>query len=155
MWNVIELRCPLGSLPVEEIKLNAKSRDDTPALLIGLQAIPELRGRSFDQNFHSPSNRKTLDDLLEVNALSKKGGRSSAEREVELVELVELGWSWPSRRLQTPREIRLLASWVPPVCGISTGSSLRDPPPKRQGGVAKMAELRKSKFDHVLCEILR
>ena len=149
MRNVIELRRPLGSIPVEEIKLNAKSRDDTPALLIGLQAIPELRGRSFEQNFHSPSNRKTLDDLLEVNALPKKGGRSSAEREVEL------GWSWPSRRLQTPREIRLLASWVPPVCGISTGSSLRDPPPKRQGGVAKMAELRKSKFDHVLCEILR
>ena len=84
MRNVIELRRPLGSLPVEEIKLNAKSRDDTPALLIGLQAIPELRGHSFDQNFHSPSNRKTLDDLLEVNALPKKGGRSSAEREVEL-----------------------------------------------------------------------
>ena len=82
--NVIELRCPLGSIPVEEIKLNAKSRDDTPALLIGLQANPELLGRSFDQNFHSPSNRKTLDDLLEVNALPKKGGRSSAEREVEL-----------------------------------------------------------------------
>ena len=39
MRNVIELRRPLGSVPIEEIKLNAKSRDDTPALLIGLQAI--------------------------------------------------------------------------------------------------------------------
>ena len=39
MRNVIELRRPPGSIPIEEIKLNAKSRDDTPALLIGLQAI--------------------------------------------------------------------------------------------------------------------
>lgn len=33
---VIELRHPLGSNPIEEIKLNAKSRNDTPALLIDL-----------------------------------------------------------------------------------------------------------------------
>ena len=39
MRNVIELWRPLGSIPIEEIKLNAKSRDDTTALLIGLQAI--------------------------------------------------------------------------------------------------------------------
>ena len=32
MWAVMELRRPLGSIPIEEIKLNAKSRDDTPAL---------------------------------------------------------------------------------------------------------------------------
>ena len=39
MRTVIELRRPLGSIPIEDIRLNAKSRDDTPALLIGLQAI--------------------------------------------------------------------------------------------------------------------
>ena len=46
-----------------------------------LKAVPELRGCSFDQGFHSPSNRKTLDELLDLNALPKKGGKSAAERE--------------------------------------------------------------------------
>ena len=31
MRTVIELRRPLGSIPIEEIKLNKSSRDDTPA----------------------------------------------------------------------------------------------------------------------------
>ena len=48
-----------------------------------LKAVPELRGCSFDRGFHSPSNRKALDDLLELNALPKKGGKSAAERERE------------------------------------------------------------------------
>ena len=39
MRTIMELRRPLGSVPIEDIKLNAKSRDDTPALLIGLQAV--------------------------------------------------------------------------------------------------------------------
>ena len=39
MRNVIELRRPLGSIPIKEIKLNVKSRDDIPELLIGLQTI--------------------------------------------------------------------------------------------------------------------
>ena len=48
-----------------------------------LKAVPELRGCSFDQGFHSPSNRMALDELLELNALPKKGGKSAAERERE------------------------------------------------------------------------
>ena len=48
-----------------------------------LKAFPNLRGCSFDRGFHSPANRKTLDDLLELNALPKKGGKSAAERERE------------------------------------------------------------------------
>ena len=48
-----------------------------------LKAFPNLRGCSFDRGFHSPSNRKALDDLLELNALPKKGGKSAAERERE------------------------------------------------------------------------
>ena len=48
-----------------------------------LKAVPELRGCSFDRGFHCPSNRKTLDGLLELNALPKKGGKSAAERERE------------------------------------------------------------------------
>ena len=39
MRTVIDLRRPLGSIPIEDIKLNAKSRDDTPVLLIGVQAV--------------------------------------------------------------------------------------------------------------------
>ena len=39
MRNVIELWHSLGSVPIEEIKLDVKLRDDTPAFLIDLQAI--------------------------------------------------------------------------------------------------------------------
>ena len=39
MQNVIEFWRSLESVRIEEIKLNAKLRDDTPAFLIGLQAI--------------------------------------------------------------------------------------------------------------------
>ena len=39
MRNVIELRRRLGSVPIGDIELDAKSRDDIPAVLIGLQAI--------------------------------------------------------------------------------------------------------------------
>ena len=48
-----------------------------------LKAFPNLRGCSFDRGFHSPSNRKTLDGLLELNALPKKGRKSAAKRERE------------------------------------------------------------------------
>ena len=47
------------------------------------KAFPDLRGCSFDRGFHSPSNRKKLDGLLELNALPKKGRLSAAERERE------------------------------------------------------------------------
>ena len=47
------------------------------------KAFPDLRGCSFDRGFHSPSNRKKLDGLLELNALPKKGKLSAAERERE------------------------------------------------------------------------
>ena len=39
MRTVIELRHPSGSIPIKDIKLNAKSRDAIPALPIGLQAM--------------------------------------------------------------------------------------------------------------------
>ena len=48
------------------------------------KAFPDLRGCSFDRGFHSPSNRKTLDGLLEPDALPKKGRLSAAEREADL-----------------------------------------------------------------------
>ena len=58
MRNVIELRRPPGSVPIEEIKLNAKSRDDTPALLIGLQAI-----------YKDEATRAELFSLLDAHVL--------------------------------------------------------------------------------------
>ena len=39
MRTVVELRRPPGSVPIEDIKPDAKSRDDTPALPVGLQAV--------------------------------------------------------------------------------------------------------------------
>ena len=39
MRKVIDPRRPLGSVPIEDIELDVKSRDDIPAILIGLQAI--------------------------------------------------------------------------------------------------------------------
>ena len=39
MRTVIELRRPPGSIPIEDIKPDAKSRDDTPVLPVGVQAV--------------------------------------------------------------------------------------------------------------------
>ena len=39
MRTGIELRRLLGSVPIEDIRLNAKSWDDTPALPVGIQAV--------------------------------------------------------------------------------------------------------------------
>ncbi len=40
----------------------------------------DLRAVSFDRGFHSPSNRARLDDLLDCNALPKKGRLTEVER---------------------------------------------------------------------------
>ena len=47
------------------------------------ESFPDLRGCSFDRGFHSPRNREQLDELLDLNALPKKGKLSAAERERE------------------------------------------------------------------------
>ena len=47
------------------------------------QRYPEFAGCSFDRGFHNPSNRERLDELLELNALPKKGYLSQVERERE------------------------------------------------------------------------
>ena len=44
---------------------------------------PELRACSFDRGFHSPSNRKRLDGLLDLNVLPRRGRLTKAERERE------------------------------------------------------------------------
>ena len=50
------------------------------------EKYPELRACSFDRGFHSPSNRSELDEMLDLNALPKKGKLSRIEREREEAE---------------------------------------------------------------------
>lgn len=45
--------------------------------------FPNLRVVSFDKGFHSPSNRKSLEEILELVALPKKGRHSAADCERE------------------------------------------------------------------------
>ena len=40
---------------------------------------PDLRECSFDRGFHSPANRKRLDELLDTAALPKKGRLNAAD----------------------------------------------------------------------------
>ena len=46
--------------------------------------------------------------------------------------------------MRSGAEMRILIACIPgpSSCGTSTGRSLRDPPPRRQGGVASMGKLR-------------
>ena len=44
---------------------------------------PDLRVCRLNLGFHSPDNRVRLDDLLDVNALQRKGWLSGADREHE------------------------------------------------------------------------
>ena len=58
--------------------------DMLPGLLEEAQALsPELRGCSFDKGFYSPSNRRRLDERLQLNAMPRKGRLSQADRERE------------------------------------------------------------------------
>ena len=58
MRKVIDLQRPLGSVPIEDIELDVKSRDDIPAILIGLQAI-----------YKDESTREELFRLLDEHVL--------------------------------------------------------------------------------------
>ena len=48
---------------------------------------PDLRECSFDRGFHSPANRKRLDELLDTAALPKKGRLNAADQERESEEV--------------------------------------------------------------------
>jgi hypothetical protein len=50
------------------------------------EKFPELASCSFDKNFHSPTNRKQLEKILELAVLPKKGRRSEAEEAFENAE---------------------------------------------------------------------
>ena len=58
--------------------------DMLPGLLEEAQAAyPDLSGCSFDKGFYSPSNRRQLDERLQLNAMPRKGRLSKADRERE------------------------------------------------------------------------
>ena len=48
---------------------------------------PDLRECSFDRGFHSPANRKRLDELLDTATLPKKGRLNAADQERESDEV--------------------------------------------------------------------
>ena len=91
MRTVIELRRPLGSIPIEDIKPDAKSRDDTPSLPVGLQAVYKdeaLRNELFallDKHIFPDRRRDTgrpgmeLWSILAVGVL-KQGLRCDCDR---------------------------------------------------------------------------
>ncbi len=60
MRTVIELRRPPGSIPIEDIKPDAKSRDDTPALPVGLQAV--YRDEALRDELFALLNKHILPD---------------------------------------------------------------------------------------------
>ena len=64
-------------------KVMEKETDDKVAIEMITESqtrFPQLMVSSFDKGFHSPSNQETLNKLLELNALPKKGRLSKADK---------------------------------------------------------------------------
>ena len=79
MRTVIDLQSPLGSVPIEQIVLDEKSRDDIPALLKGLQLI-----------YTDPDTRKELFELLEAH-IRPDTDRSVGRPGMEMWRILVLG----------------------------------------------------------------
>ncbi len=58
MRKIFPFQAEIGNLPIEEIRLDPKSRDDIPALLLGLQYL-----------YTHKETREALFDLLEKEVL--------------------------------------------------------------------------------------
>ena len=57
----------------EDVDAACPLMEETQELYPGLEAC------SFDKGYHSPANRKRLDEMLELNALPRKGRLSQAD----------------------------------------------------------------------------
>ena len=89
-----ETESSLSSIHIEDIKIDTKSRDDIPALLLGLQAI-----------YSSPDTRERLIDLLDSKVAPTM--RSEADRhgmthwQILVLGVLQVGLDCDWDRLQT------------------------------------------------------
>ena len=69
-------------IPVQAPQSSASSRHSNPAPTTEeTQArFADFRMCSFDREFHSPNNRRRLDEMLEISALPRKGNLSKADQ---------------------------------------------------------------------------
>ena len=79
MRKVIGLRYPLGSVPIKDIELDAESRDDIPAILIGLQAV-----------YRNEATREELFRLLDEHVLPDRR-RDTGRLGMDLWAIVVMG----------------------------------------------------------------
>ena len=82
-----------GEVPIENIKIDVKSRDDIPPLLLGLQCIYtnlELRGKVFS----------ILEDLVEPDTDSKNGRPGMELWKILVFGVLRLNLNWDYDRLQ-------------------------------------------------------
>ena len=79
MRKVIGLRYPLGSVPIKDIELDAESRDDIPAILIGLQAV-----------YRNEATREELFRLLDEHVLPDRR-RDTGRPGMELWAIIVMG----------------------------------------------------------------
>ena len=79
MRKVIDPRRPLGSVPIEDIELDVKSRDDIPAILIGLQEI-----------YRNEATREELFRLLDEHVLPDRR-RGTGRPGMELWAILVMG----------------------------------------------------------------
>lgn len=84
MREIMKPQTSLGALPIGEIKLDSKSRDDIPKLLVGLQYIyvtPELRKEVFS----------ILQEVIPINAKGNKANNAMGRPGMDQWKILVLG----------------------------------------------------------------
>jgi len=87
MRKIIEPQLELGQTPISEIKINLKSRDELPKILIGLQALfcdHESRTKIFD----------LLEKLIPPNINPKNGREGMHLWKILVLGMTRLGCNW-------------------------------------------------------------
>ena len=92
MRKIIEPQLELGQTPISEIKINLKSRDELPKILIGLQALfcdHESRTKVFD----------LLEKLIPPNINPKNGREGIHLWKILVLGMTRLGCNWDYDKL--------------------------------------------------------
>jgi len=92
MRKIIEPQLELGQTPISEIKINLKSRDELPKILIGLQALfcnHESRTKVFD----------LLEKLIPPNINPKNGREGMHLWKILVLGMTRLGCNWDYDKL--------------------------------------------------------